>query len=168
MPVTPFHFGVGLLGKGVAPRAVSLCAFVASQVLIDCESAYFLFVAREEPVHRALHTFALATPVGALVGLAVWAVARGIPRLPALDALRSDCALRPAVVGGLLGGLTHPLLDGIMHDDIRPFRPFSEANPLHGAMGLGPLHLACILMGVVGAALVARRAMHDNRKRHVP
>ena len=78
MPVTPFHFGVGLLGKGVAPRAVSLCAFVASQVVIDCESAYFLFVARAEPVHRALHTFALATPVGALVGLAVWAVARAI------------------------------------------------------------------------------------------
>jgi hypothetical protein len=67
MPVTPFHFGVGLLGKGVAPRAVSLCAFVASQVVIGCESAYFLFVAREEPVHRALHTFALATPLGALV-----------------------------------------------------------------------------------------------------
>ena len=168
MPVTPFHFGVGLLGKGVAPRMISLCAFVASQVLIDCESAYFLFVARAEPVHRVLHTFALATPVGALVGLAVWAVARGIRWPPELIWLRSDCALRPAILGGLLGGLTHPLLDGIMHDDIRPFRPFSDANPLHEAMGLGPLHLACILFGVVGVALLALHVVRDTRERHVP
>jgi membrane-bound metal-dependent hydrolase YbcI (DUF457 family) len=168
MPVTPFHFGVGLLGKGVAPRAVSLCAFVASQVVIDCESAYFLFVAREEPVHRALHTFLVATPVGALVGLAVWAVARWIRWPSELAWYRTDCGLLPAIVGGLLGGLTHPLLDGIMHDDIRPFLPFSDANPLHQAMGLGPLHLACILMGVVGAALVALRKVPDHRKRHVP
>ena len=62
MPVTPFHFGVGLLGKGVAPRAVSLCAFVASQIAIDCESAYFLFVARAEPVHRVLHTLRWRRP----------------------------------------------------------------------------------------------------------
>ncbi|MET0553679.1 MAG: hypothetical protein ABW221_11620 [Vicinamibacteria bacterium] len=168
MPVTPFHFGVGLLGKGVAPRAVSLCAFVASQVVIDCESAYFLFVARAEPVHRVLHTFALATPVGALVGLAVWAVGRGVRWPPALDWLRSDCALRPALVGGLLGGLTHPLLDGIMHDDIRPFRPFSDANPLLDAMGLGPLHLACVLLGAAGVALLALRVARDLRERLVP
>jgi membrane-bound metal-dependent hydrolase YbcI (DUF457 family) len=168
VPVTPFHFGIGLLGKGVAPRTVSLCAFVASQLAIDCESAYFLFVAREWPVHRALHTFALATPVGALVGLAVWAAARLIRWPLELAPLRADCAARPAIVGGLLGGLTHPLLDGVMHADTRPFRPFSQANPLHEAMGLGPLHLLCILLAVVGGALLALRAGRDTRERHVP
>jgi len=157
MPVTPFHFGVGLLGKGIAPRTVSVCAFVASQIAIDCESAYYLFVAREWPVHRILHTFALATPVGGLVGLAVWAVARRVRWLSGRAALARDCALRPALVGGLLGGLTHPLLDGIMHADIRPFRPFSDANPLHLAMGLGPLHLACVLAGLSGLALLSLR-----------
>lgn len=168
MPVTPFHFGVGLLGKGVAPRWFSFCAFVASQVAIDCESAYFLFVAREWPVHRVLHTFALATPVGALVGVAVWAVTRRI-RWPAeLEPLRLDCARRPAIVGGLLGGLTHPLLDGVMHADIRPFLPFTSANPLHLAMGLGPLHLLCILLGIGGAALLFLRALRDPPERHVP
>lgn len=158
MPVTPFHFGVGLLAKGTAPRWASLCAFVASQVVIDCESAYFLFVAREEPVHRVLHTFALAVPVGALVGLAVFAAARAVRFPEALAWLRADCALLPSLAGGLLGGLSHPVLDGIMHDDIRPFRPFTDANPLHAAMGLGSLHLACVLMGAAGLALLAVRA----------
>lgn len=168
MPVTPFHFGVGLLGKGAAPRGSSLCAFVATQIVIDCESAYYLFVARQWPVHRTLHTFAVATPVGALVGLALWTVARGIRWPPALEWLRTDCALRPAIVGGLIGGLTHPLLDGIMHADIRPFRPFTDANPLFEALGLGPLHLACILFGVFGAALLALRAVRALPDRHVP
>jgi hypothetical protein len=157
MPVTPFHFGIGLLGKGIAPRTVSLSAFVASQIVIDCESAYFLLVAREWPVHRVLHTFALATPVGALVGVGLWAVVGRIRWPPGRAWLRNDCALLPAIVGGLLGGLTHPLLDGIMHADIQPFRPFSEANPLYQAVGLGPLHLACVLAGLIGLALLALR-----------
>jgi hypothetical protein len=159
MPVTPFHFGLGLLGKGVAPRAVSLCAFVASQVVIDCESGYYLFIAREWPVHRALHTFALGTPVGALAGLVVSVIARRLPWPPDLDPLRADCALRPAILGGLVGGLSHVLLDGIMHDDIRPLLPFSQANPLHGAMGLGLLHLACVLTGLIGLLLLALRGV---------
>lgn len=47
MPITPFHFGPGLLGKGLLPAKLSVTAFVAAQIVIDCESAYYLFVARE-------------------------------------------------------------------------------------------------------------------------
>src|SRR6266496_3973797 len=52
VPVTPFHFGLGLLGKGVAPAKVSFLAFVPSQVAIDCDTAYFMLVARGWPLHR--------------------------------------------------------------------------------------------------------------------
>ena len=47
MPFTPLHLGVGLLGKGLLPRRVSLTAFAASQVVIDVEVAYYLFVRHE-------------------------------------------------------------------------------------------------------------------------
>ncbi len=150
MPVTPFHFGVGLLAKGAAPERVSLGAFVAAQVVIDCESAYFLL--RDEwPVHRVLHTFALAAPVGAAAGLALAALLRARWR-------GVESAWGPALLGGLLGGLTHPLLDGLMHADIRPLRPFSDANPLLGLIGLPALHLACVLAGLLGAVLWFLRA----------
>jgi hypothetical protein len=33
MPVTPFHFGVGVLGKGIAPSRFSLSSFVAFRSL---------------------------------------------------------------------------------------------------------------------------------------
>jgi hypothetical protein len=49
MPVTPLHLGVGLLGKGLLPRAVSLTAFAASQVAIDVEVAYYMLIARTWP-----------------------------------------------------------------------------------------------------------------------
>ena len=156
MPFTPFHFGPALLLKGAVPRHVSFLAFVASQVVIDLESLYYL-VQRQWPVHRALHTFAVATPVGILSGLAVWAVFPRLVRLLGVAEaswLRSETALAPALVGGFAGGASHPLLDGIMHTDIRPFSPFSAHNPLLGVVGLEALHLGCIACGVVGLILV--------------
>jgi len=153
--VTPFHFGVGLLAKGLVPRAVSFSAFVASQVVIDCESAYHLFVAREWPVHRTAHTLAVAVPLGTTVGIAVWLAGRRGSRREGM--LGSELGLWPCVVGGLLGGATHPLLDGMMHGDVQPFMPFAPGNPLLGLVSLASLHLACVAAGVLGGLLLLLR-----------
>jgi hypothetical protein len=41
-----------------------------------------------------------------------------------------------------------------MHADIRPFRPFTDANPLYGLVSVRVLYLFCIITGLVGAALL--------------
>jgi membrane-bound metal-dependent hydrolase YbcI (DUF457 family) len=158
MPVTPFHFGVGLAAKASAPTRVSFLAFVASQVVIDCESAYFLFT-RGYPIHRVLHTFIVAVPVSILVGASVsivwrWWCSTGhrAAWLPIAETAFWSC-----VLGGAIGGLTHPLLDGVMHEDIRPLWPFSDANPLLDAIGLGALHALCVACAIVGALVLAGR-----------
>jgi hypothetical protein len=46
------------------------------------------------------------------------------------------------------------VLDGIMHPDIRPFRPFTDANPLLGLVSIRVLYLFCVIPGLVGAALL--------------
>ena len=160
MPVTPFHVGPGVLLKAVAPRRVSLTAFAAANVAIDVESVANLLLGRY-PVHATLHTFLAATLVGLAVGAAVgWA---GRVRRSASHELR----MGPALVGGLLGGASHPLLDGIMHADIRPFLPVSEANPLYRLIGLDALLGLCLAAGVLGVAGLAVR--HALRARaHVP
>jgi membrane-bound metal-dependent hydrolase YbcI (DUF457 family) len=145
MPVTPFHFGPGLLAKAIAPRHVSLTAFVGANVVIDLESGYFLLTG-EWPVHRTLHTFAAATLAGLLVGFLVH---RFRSRLP-VRGNPSSAHLYSALLGGGLGGSSHALLDGIMHADMHPFRPFTEANPLLLAIGVGTLHLFCVATGAVG------------------
>lgn len=161
MPVTPFHFGPGLLLKAAGPRHVSLAAFVASQIAIDVESGYHL-MRGDWPVHRVLHTLPVATLVGLASGVVVWGAARALrlrERLTRDPMLPAEVDAGPAAAGGLLGGVTHPILDGIMHADMQPFWPLSLENPLLDAIALGTLHLACLLCGVAGAIVLwLRRA----------
>jgi len=157
VPFTPFHFGPGLLLKGAGPRHVSLTAFIATQVVVDLESLYFI-LRGEYPVHRWVHTVWVAGAVGLAVGAAVGARARRWTTAAA-PALRDDLGMGAALVGGLLGGVSHPLLDGLMHRDVRALRPFAEITWVLEPGGVAALHLGCTIAGVLGAfLLVARRA----------
>ena len=157
MPITPFHFGPGLLLKALAPRGISFTAFAAANVAIDVESVVNLLAGRY-PVHALLHTFPAALAVGFAAGLGVAGLGRLVRRWPA-----AEVGLRPALWGGALGGLTHPLLDGVMHPDIRPFLPVSAENPLLGALDLGLLHSLCVAAAVVGALGLGWR--HERRRK---
>lgn len=155
MPVTPFHFGPGALLKACAPRAVSLTAFALSQVLIDIESGYHLLWGGW-PLHRQVHSLLVSAAVGMLTGMMVWLVGRRLP--PSLDArAHSELDRGPALLGGLVGGLSHPVLDAFMHADVQPFWPISDANPLLGRLELGPLHLLCVVTGIAGVAILFAR-----------
>jgi hypothetical protein len=171
VPVTPFHFGAGLLLKAAAPRRVSLLAFCLANVLIDCETVYNLVTFRH-PLHRHLHTFVGAT----LVGLAAAPLAGAYERLrrrwgedyptggaPGPAHIESGRSAAGLVAGGLAGGVTHPLLDGIMHPDIRPFLPWSDRNPLLGLVTVDTLEIGCLVGGAVGAGLLLARAWNRGR-----
>jgi hypothetical protein len=155
MPATPFHFGPGLLVKAAAPRQFSMAAYSVAQVVIDLESGYHL-LHNDYPVHRQAHTFYLGGLIGLVCGLVVsrlgvW-LAR--PRVVVPEALAAEYRLPIAVWSGIFGGLFHSVLDGIMHSDMRPFRPFTDANPLYGVVSVRTLYLFCIITGLVGAALL--------------
>lgn len=150
--------------KAVAPASVSLTVFAAVQVAIDVESGYYLFVAREWPVHRWAHTFLVAIPIGLAVGVAIWAAAHSLKKTGASGPPWSDLGLKQCIVGGLLGGASHSVLDGIMHADIQPFRPWTTANPLLGLVGVGTLHLLCVAAGLCGVMLwIFRPAVSASR-----
>ena len=155
MPVTPFHLGVGVLCKGASPSRVSFVAFATSQAAIDLETAFYLATG-QWPLHRELHTFALGPLVGLAVGVLVWSIGQVVPYLASRWPV--EFRLNPALIGGAAGGLTHPLLDGIMHRDIKPFAPFSDENPLLLAIGVVPLHILCGIAALAGGLLWAVRA----------
>lgn len=165
MPATPFHFGPGLLVKAAAPRQFSMAAYSLAQVVIDLESGYHL-LNNDYPVHRQAHTFYLGGLIGLVCGLVVSRMGTWLarPRDVVPEALAAEYRLPIAAWSGIFGGLMHALLDGIMHADMRPFRPFTDANPLYGLVSLRTVYLFCIITGLVGAALLlawerrARRA----------
>ena len=155
MPATPFHFGPGLLVKAVAPRQFSMAAYSVAQIVIDIESGYHLLHG-DTPVHRQAHTFFLGGLIGLACGLIVSRVGVWLarPRDATPEALAAEYRLPIAALSGVFGGIFHSVLDGIMHADMRPFRPFTNANPLYGLVSLQVVYLFCIVTGVVGAALL--------------
>lgn len=151
--------------KGVAARSFSWTAFVASNIVIDFESLYFL-ERNEWPVHRRLHTFLGAGLVGVAVAVAMTVVVivamrvgtRWLPKSSFQGAAWQAEVSRVGIVSGaLVGALSHPVLDGIMHSDIEPLQPWTDANPLHAWVGLAALHLGCLIAGVVGVVLLLVR-----------
>ena len=155
MPATPYHFGPGLLVKAAAPRQFSMAAYSLTQVVIDLESGYFLLRGKV-PIHRELHTFTMGALIGLLCGLIVSRIGARMarPRDVVGEALSAEYRLSVAVMSGVFGGLLHPVLDGIIYDDIRPFWPFTSANPLYGLLSAATVYQFCVVTALVGAALL--------------
>ena len=153
MPITPFHFGPGVLFHAMTPRNVSFIAFMAANCITDIESVYNV-LRGNFPIHRFLHTFVGAALVAAMtvaLFMAMRRLARSI-RLPNWFEWQ-QLTLPSVIVGALLGSYSHIVLDGIMHADMRPFAPWSDANPFLYAVSLSTLHWTCIALGIAGVML---------------
>ena len=164
MPATPFHFGPGLLIKAVAPSHFSVTAYSVAQVVIDIESGYYLLTG-DYPVHRQAHTFVLGGLIGLVCGLIVSRIMRAWakPRDAIPEWLAVEYRLPIAAYSGLVGGVLHSFLDAIMHGDMRPLRPFSDANPLYGLVSIQVLYLFCIITGLLGAVMLLARERRSRR-----
>ncbi len=164
MPITPFHFGLGAALHGVAPRRISFLSFCAANVLIDLESLYNL-VHHRHPVHGFLHTY-LGASLIALVTLGLFLALRWYAARFWLPNIWSWRALgwRQVAVGAALGAYSHLVFDSLMHADIRPLAPFSDANGLLGAISLTELHLLCLALAAGGAVVTGLRRLHRGAK----
>jgi membrane-bound metal-dependent hydrolase YbcI (DUF457 family) len=153
VPITPFHFGPGVLFHAVAPRRLSFIAFVAANGITDCETIYHV-IRGDFPLHRFLHTFVGAALVAAMT-VALFLAMRRLARITPLPNWFGwqQLTVIPVGVGALLGSYSHIVLDGIMHADMRPLAPWSDANPFLHAVSLGILHWSCIALGIAGGLL---------------
>lgn len=166
MPFTPFHFGPGLAVKAMVPRGFSLILFIGLQVIIDLESLSNLIRGRY-PVHRFLHTFAGATILAVLVTVMIWLATR--KWLFAARWVIPANTPKGQALAGLLGTAlfatwSHVALDSIMHGDAQPFWPIVTANPLLELIGVGRLHGICLLLGLLGAVVLAFQWSLDDRR----
>ena len=162
MPVTPFHFGPGILLKSAAPKRFSLTAFITCQIVIDFETAINMLMGRER-LHTFFHSY-LGSTVCAVLTMGI--VLLGSKFLRALNHLLDPgtprsadgdlpwtWSIRTLAVSSIIGAWSHVLLDSVMHSDITPFAPFSEANPLLGVVSVLTLHVTCFLSGVIGCGI---------------
>jgi membrane-bound metal-dependent hydrolase YbcI (DUF457 family) len=141
MPFTPFHLGPGIAIKAAAPRHVSLGMFAGAQVAMDLEPAIGM-LSGAATLHGITHTLpgALVVALACLPfkRLAEWVFSVSI-------------SWQQAITGTLLGTYTHVLLDSLVHHDIRPLWPLSDANPLQNLLSW---HETEVLCGVLALAAI--------------
>jgi hypothetical protein len=161
MPFTPFHFGPGLLIKGLIPARFSLSMYALANVAMDVEPLYCI-LRGDAQLHGATHTLLGAGLIGvgtALAGRSVirraWQVYERWSANPGKPFHISDTQ---AWLGALLGTFSHVLMDAVMHADMRPFLPLTDANPWLHVSWTEHVYLGCILAGMVGMLLILIRA----------
>lgn len=112
MPMTPLHLAAALPIR----KHISMKAFIAVNVLIDIEPiSIVLFNLPADFLHGGFHTMA-----GAFL-LALATCGSGV-------LFGGD--LKRWVTGSAFGAASHILMDALVHRDVSPFWPLTEANPL--------------------------------------
>ena len=158
MPFTPLHMGPGLAIKAAGGRHFSLMVFGFAQVAMDIEPLVRI-LRGDSTLHGVTHTYVGAT----FIALASVLLGRPICQL-ALDYWSPDSSRRfeywlrgpkkiswfAAAAGAFIGTYSHVFLDSIMHGDMKPLAPLSNANSLLHAISIDTLHLGCIAAGVLG------------------
>lgn len=157
MPLTPFHFCPGLLVKAYSSRYFWFTSFVIANVLIDLEVLYYLS-RNDPPIHRYLHTYVGGVAMGLLAGLLMFGIVQTTRHvLPAHFrwVKELNCAprwklLRQSLFAGVIGGVSHILLDSFMHEEMNPFWPFVDGNVLAGTISVARLHIGLAVSGFFG------------------
>jgi len=160
MPFTPFHLGPGATFKAIGGRHFSFMVFGGSQVLMDIEPLIGILTGK--PVlHGYTHTIAGALIIGivaALIGKPVSAYALALLRVP-----HYSFTWLAAFSGALVGTFSHIIFDAVMHSDMRPWWPLSNANGLLHIISIERLHLVCVALGGLGVLTISGKALLRSR-----
>jgi membrane-bound metal-dependent hydrolase YbcI (DUF457 family) len=150
VPVTPFHFGPGVLFAAASRSKVSFLAFAATNVLIDVESLYNMLTGQPR-IHTFFHTYLGSTLAAVVIVLGFLPVRWLAYKLPPWRIVGwRRLSVMAVLLGALVGAWSHVLFDSVMHADITPLAPFSSSNALYRIVPLGALHLFCVGAGVAG------------------
>lgn len=159
MPFTPFHFGPGAAIHALAPKQVSFLAFCTANVLIDIEPLHAMLTGQER-LHAFFHTYVGATLV-AMATVLLFLACRWVARrawLPNPFGWQT-LPVRAVALGAAVGTCSHIVFDSIMHTDITPFAPFSDANPLFRIVSLSALHWLCLASAGLGLLILGVRQL---------
>ncbi|MCP5149917.1 MAG: DUF4184 family protein [Chromatiales bacterium] len=168
MPFTPLHLGPGLAIKLVLRDRFSVVVFAGAQVAMDVEPLVRM-LRGDAVVHGPSHTYLGALLVGVasmLIGKVAYGPIARTWNARAAPALPTAVGWAAAGSGAFLGTTSHVLLDSLMHGDMQPFAPLTDANTLLLAISIESLHLLCIGLGAVGAVgLLTRTTRRERRSR---
>ncbi|MGQ9592647.1 MAG: hypothetical protein ACUVYA_20410, partial [Planctomycetota bacterium] len=83
------------------------------------------------------------------------ALRRGLAAYP--PAVRSEFAAGTAILGGLAGAFLHVATDASVYPSLRPFAPFSGANPFFGYLSFERVQMISAVAGIFGFLVLLLR-----------
>ena len=144
MPLTPFHFGPSACIALPLKRYIDVPVFILANVAIDIEPLIVMNFHLSYPLHGMAHTFAGAAVIGICLGLiANWNKTHIQRLMEKMLRLQYAASLKKYILSGILGCWLHVLLDSPLYTDIKPFSPFSDLNPLFGAVQGSMVYKVC-------------------------
>lgn len=161
MPFTPFHMGAALIVKPGLNRTFSVITFGLAQVAMDIEPGIGMLTGADV-LHGPTHTILGALVIAYLVMLIAPSVCNYLLRRWNKEVTHHKLAwlVQPetpsktaVAVGAFFGTLSHVALDSLMHHDIRPLSPFSDANPLTGFVSHDGVYQLCAIAGAIGSVV---------------
>ncbi len=174
MPFTPFHLGPALAFGLPLRRYLHAPTFVLANIILDIEPFLVLIYRFNYPLHGYLHTFLLASLVGALLGCAIFVLERFLQPVYKAFLLvpkNSSFKLKTFLFSGAFGAMLHVMFDLTLYSEIQPFFPIT-GNPLHNLLQTSQtnVYALCIWLGIFGATyyvgllvLAAYKSRYGNK-----
>lgn len=150
--------GAALITKPAARQHFSVLVFGITQVAMDIEPMIGM-IRGWDVLHGPSHTIMGALVISALVAwlsppLCNFLLSRFNQEAAhhKMDWLQEPYPITniAALTGALFGALSHLVLDSLMHHDIHPLAPFSNANPLTDLISHDGVYQLCVVLGVIG------------------
>ena len=130
MPITPVHLGILAPLNHFFPKKVSNLAFILVTLWLDASAIGYYALGLDMGEFHGPETHSLGAAMAlsgiiALIGCGYYF----LDSLIAKDLARGEKAFS-WLYGAYLGGLTHILLDAMVHAEMQPFHPV-EGNPFY-------------------------------------
>jgi len=150
VPLTPFHFGPGILFGLLLVRYVDFPTFVVGSVVVDWRAALVYVGFWPGPRHGWMHTYLGSLSFSLLVVAAMVAVRPRIDGAVERAGIRQQVSTAKIAAGAFLAVVVHVTIDAFHHPTMRPFLPL-EGNPLYGLFSTFEMRTFtafCLFLGV--------------------
>ena len=150
--------GAAMIVKPAFRRHFSLLVFGIAQVAMDIEPMIGM-ISDWDVLHGPSHTIIGALLIAALVAWLAPPLCNFILFKFNQEVAHHSVAWlqepypiarTAALTGAFFGTLSHLILDSLMHHDIHPLAPFSNANPLTDCVSHNGVYQLCVVLGVIG------------------
>ena len=147
MPITPLHLGILAPLNHFLPGKVSNLSFILVTLWLDAAAiAYYAFGLEMGEFHGPeTHSFIAAIAIAGIVSCL------GVLYMLWVAAMQARITLAagqpwPWVLGALIGGMTHILLDAMVHSEMLPFHPIA-GNPFYWG-GMEPVSILLVPLAI--------------------